>query len=641
MKKKIAMFATGWSGQIQYQYLSGLQAGLEQDSVDIYLFLSHAVFGASERETQGELNIYELPHMEDFDAAIIFANSLDFPKLLEKLNDRCNKAGIPVIYTGKEEKDFYFVGSDNYPGARDLAEHLISVHNVKKVWFIAGSPDNMDSNIRIRAVKDVLTSHDLELEDKDIIYTNWSPYIGYTTVLNRLDAGEALPDAIVCANDTLAMVLSSALLKRGIRVPEDLILTGFDNEFLAQIYDPSISSVDQRFDNIGRKCADMLHGLFNGLPVERVQKVACQFVPSESCGCCTAKDFNAIRRRVGRDKFDDQIYTSNFDIKLSSIERIILQGKDYSSLAENLKHLHSNSADYEGSTFHIAMDPLVEKTIQDQSRPLRKEGYPEYMDLVYSKDRDCVSGSAEFPTRELVPRIAGDSSNRFFVFLPLHESEFSTGYMVFGDDMEKIKNSQLLRRYAERLNIIFSRFYQRLRLDALNQRLLQMTETDALTHVKNRTAFVSRQGTLQSKMQSDPKPTFAMIVFDINNLKTINDRLGHEAGDEYIVNSCRLICKTFKKSAVYRIGGDEFVVVLENDDYENREILLYEMQQEMRSLQASSLPIYEKLSIACGMADYCPETDFNISDVFHRADETMYRNKAEMKNQNNEESCQA
>ena len=158
-----------------------------------------------------------------------------------------------------------------------------------------------------------------------------------------------------------------------------------------------------------------------------------------------------------------------------------------------------------------------------------------------------------------------------------------------------------------------------------------MTETDALTHVKNRTAFETKQGNLQTKMQLTVKPTFALALFDINNLKQINDNLGHEAGDDYIINSCRLICKTFKKSAVYRIGGDEFMVVLENDDFENRDSLLQSMKDEMAKLATGDLPVYEKISIASGMSVYDPENDFNISDVFSRADAAMYENKAAMK----------
>lgn len=630
-KKKIAIFSTGWGGEILYQYLSGLIDGMKGMAADLYLFLSHAAFGPSEAELHGEMNIYQLPDMKDFDAACLFANSLDFPAVLEDLNNRCIEAGIPVVYTGKEDERFYFVGSDNTVGTRELGRHLIEDHGVKKVWFIAGSADNMDSNNRLAAIRDVMHEHGLELAEDDICYTNWSPYVAYNYVLDRVNRNDPLPDAIVCANDTLAMVICNHLEKSGKKVPEDIIVTGFDNEMLAQLYDPAISSVDQRFDNIGRKCAEILSDIFSGVPIGKVHKSDCEFIPSESCGCCAAKDFNAIRRKIGKDKFGERIFNSNFDIKLTLMERTILTGTDFNHLSDAFTQLNANNGQYEGATVHIMIDPLVEKSIAENQRALRTDGYPETMKMVYSKDKNYVQGSCSFETRKIVPQLNPQAENRFYIILPLHDNEYEIGYYVFGDDLDKIKDSQLLRKYMERVNIVLNRFFQKLRLDALNQRLLQMTETDAMTHVKNRTAFETRQGELQGKMCSPLKPTFGMVLFDVNNLKQINDNLGHEAGDEYIINSCRLICKTFKKSAVYRIGGDEFVAIIERDDYAAREELLAGMKAEMERLKTADVPIFEKISIASGMAIYNPDGDFNVSDVFNRADAAMYENKALMK----------
>lgn len=630
-KKKIAVFSTGWSGEILYEYLKGVNDGMKGRAVDIYAFLSHAVFGPAETELRGETNIYNLPNMKDFDAALIFANGLDFPDILENINNRCIEANIPVVYTGKDDERFYFAGADNSVGTKELCRHLVEVHDVKDVWFIAGSAENMDSNTRMRAVKEVLADYSLELKEENICYTNWSPYVAYTYVMDRINRGDKKPDAIICANDTLAMVLCAEFSKVGIKVPEDIIVTGFDNESMAQLYDPSISSVDQRFDNIGKKCANILCNVFDGNEIDRAHRIECEFIPSESCGCHLAKDFNAIRRMIGKQKFEERIFNSNFDIKLTNMERVILQGNDFKHLTDAFTSLNDNSAQYEGNTFHVMIDPLVEKSIGDSQRELRREGYPAVMNMVYSKDKGYVYNDCSFETKKIVPQLNPHSGNRLYIILPLHDGEYSLGYVVFGDDTNKIKDSQLLRRYMERINIILGRYFQKLRLNAVNQRLMQMTETDAMTHVKNRTAFETRLGDLQNKICSENKPQFALVLFDINNLKYINDNLGHEAGDEYIINSCRLICKIFKKSAVYRIGGDEFVVVLERDDYTDREKLYEAMQEEMEHLKNEDVPIYEKISVASGMAVYDFKEDYNVSDVFNRADAAMYENKAIMK----------
>ena len=118
---------------------------------------------------------------------------------------------------------------------------------------------------------------------------------------------------------------------------------------------------------------------------------------------------------------------------------------------------------------------------------------------------------------------------------------------------------------------------------------------------------------------------------DINNLKKINDKLGHEAGDAYIRNCCSLLCETFKHSPVFRIGGDEFVVLIRTSDYADRNEKLAEMRNKMAAIAQSDCSEVERISIATGMADFDPATDKTVEDMVKRADVVMYRIKAEMK----------
>ena len=112
----------------------------------------------------------------------------------------------------------------------------------------------------------------------------------------------------------------------------------------------------------------------------------------------------------------------------------------------------------------------------------------------------------------------------------------------------------------------------------------------------------------------------------MNGLKTINDTLGHEKGDEFIVSASRIICEQFKHSPVFRIGGDEFAVVLENTDYQNREELESQFNEIMESQQFE-----EEVVVAMGMSEYIDGTDYTIHDVFDRADHKMYMRKRQLK----------
>lgn len=150
---------------------------------------------------------------------------------------------------------------------------------------------------------------------------------------------------------------------------------------------------------------------------------------------------------------------------------------------------------------------------------------------------------------------------------------------------------------------------------------MDLANKDALTKVKNKHAYTQAAKELdEQSRQSDMD--YAVIVMDINGLKHVNDTQGHHAGDEYIKASCHIICTVFKHSPVFRIGGDEFVVLLTGEDYENREQLLEYFKDIVISNMKKGLA-----SLASGMATYDKGLDSGIESVFERADRAMYENK--------------
>ncbi|WP_407427766.1 diguanylate cyclase [Treponema sp.] len=158
---------------------------------------------------------------------------------------------------------------------------------------------------------------------------------------------------------------------------------------------------------------------------------------------------------------------------------------------------------------------------------------------------------------------------------------------------------------------------------------------DSMTGAKNKRAFIDERTEIDKKIenskQTGKKFEFGIIVFDVNNLKYLNDNFGHEEGDELIKNSYNLISSNFSNSPVFRIGGDEFVAVITEKDYENCLELLTKFRTEMEYLQNNKAKPSEQLSIAAGFAAYDSQKDVNFQSVFARADEEMYRAKIAMK----------
>lgn len=148
---------------------------------------------------------------------------------------------------------------------------------------------------------------------------------------------------------------------------------------------------------------------------------------------------------------------------------------------------------------------------------------------------------------------------------------------------------------------------------------------DALTYVGNKYAYTQKEEELNALIRSGGLEQFAIMVCDLNGLKQINDTKGHAAGDEYIRQASRMICNLYAHSPVYRIGGDEFVVILQKDDFGQKESLLAELNRRSeRNIDAGGVVI------AAGMAEY-EEEDSLVEEVFHRADQRMYARKKQLK----------
>ena len=150
---------------------------------------------------------------------------------------------------------------------------------------------------------------------------------------------------------------------------------------------------------------------------------------------------------------------------------------------------------------------------------------------------------------------------------------------------------------------------------------------DALTSVRNKGAFNKYILELQDKVDNGILSDCAIGVFDCDNLKMVNDQNGHDKGDIYIKTASRLICRVFQHSPVFRIGGDEFAVVLLNEDFKNREELVNQFEKEKKELCAATANRWEQPRVALGVAVYDAELDNSVSDTIHRADKIMYENK--------------
>ena len=201
------------------------------------------------------------------------------------------------------------------------------------------------------------------------------------------------------------------------------------------------------------------------------------------------------------------------------------------------------------------------------------------------------------------------------------------------DEIEELAES--MKQMESDINAHISELrYMNTELSLSQTVVTEMTElanTDALTGVRNKTAYDKDAQDIE-KAVGNGETDFGIAMIDLNFLKFTNDTYGHESGNDAIVDLSAVICEVFAHSPVYRIGGDEFVVVLKGNDLENVDALTEQFNEIVsKRYSDASLDPWRRISAAIGYAIFDPKSDVYVADVFKRADHAMYDRKKAMK----------
>jgi LacI family transcriptional regulator len=175
---------------------------------------------------------------------------------------------------------------DNEQAMRSLAEHLVSVHGYLRIGFVAGANESPDSAARVRALREALIERGATLDDGDILDADWTSAGGEAAMRERMARSDALPQAFVCANDQMAIGVVYALNAGGLKVPDDVAVTGFDDIALTRYFSPPLTTIRQSGALLGEVAVDALVATFDGTEaLDRTIVLPTELVVRASCGC--------------------------------------------------------------------------------------------------------------------------------------------------------------------------------------------------------------------------------------------------------------------------------------------------------------------------------------------------------------------
>ena len=632
-KHKIAVIANGWYNRGLTDTMAGVRKGAEEVAADVFLFVSYAQYRETEYYNKGEFNIHKLADYHDFDGVIIMPDTLCSVEEAQRLRDLFINEKIPAVSIGVKMDGLGFISGENYNSMKLMVEHLLKVHNVKSVAYISGHPDNRESVRRGFAIHDTLNANGIPFCERDIFYSHWE-YEGAKQATHDIcKRYNGLPDVIMCANDYGAMACCLTLEEMGYSVPEDVIVTGYDNVAVSRAFYPSLTTISQPYEYMGYEAVKLLYKMADGgEPEERT--AAGVLVEGESCGCGHEGDADQARRLFCRHSHELSEKNVIFEWTANKIEKAIFRCDRVEKMQDALRSYFEGSHEYEGDGFSFVMDPHYRQAIYNRDMKLWSDGYSEKMDVVVALQNDKDQYIENIASRDIVPGYRKDKVSHLYIIASLHNRANIFGYLVFRDMMGHIEDRSLYS-YMSRVGECLEKYRQTMRLNSANEELFDLSIRDALTGLYNRLGY---EKVVMPKFTDNHRQgrRNAILFADINRMKYINDQFGHLQGDMAIRTIASVIQECLPNDwMAIRYGGDEFIMVGNCDGEQSIEYLEERLISTV-TRRGNEMQLPYALSVSCGYMLSDPGDSISFAEYVKQADEYMYKNKKRMYEENEE-----
>ena len=624
--KQIALITDGWKRYVTYAWVQGYRRYASQYHLDtdLYVFQSFGNFNTDEGYNSGEYNITRLPDLRTFDGIILDLSNVSDASLKESFLARVRESGVPAISLLEDLPGLYYSGLDNLTDFSILVEHLITEHGCRKLNYVGGSPRNQENQKRLLAYRKTLEKHGILFEPERVIERSFEIKTGIRA-FTEFQQKDLLPEAFVCASDNIAVGVCLAAKEAGFSIPEDFLVTGFDNEDKASYCNPRITTADFSKAEIMYHAMELLVDIWNGQTDRRCTYTQAVHIFQESCRCvseCPPDRGQYIIKRILSEARQSDMQNWMIDLN-----RFLLDCTSYTDLTSHMQmwlHEHQFGNLYllmNPDIFHLEKVDILPEIPDDIYRCV---GYPDKMTVVHPvSDTEAVM-QLSITDGHLLPDITRTGDQNIFVFAPLHFREREVGYVVL-QNCDYLLDHQFLFKMLNSFRTALESLYNKLVLCKKNKQLSQLYIHDSLTGLYNRMAYENLALPLFQKYMQKKKHLGILFV-DADHLKYINDNFGHDMGNLAIRSIASAIHKSCPVGSVcMRYGGDEFVCVIPDFDLPRMHQLEKTILHALKEISdVSRFPFPLEASIGSVIAD---DAVFSLNDYINLADQKMYATK--------------
>ncbi len=611
---RFAFFTVDWNCELVENTIRGLKKFV-QDHENVQV----CVFDCFGQETESaksriEYRIFDLPDLTLFDGLLIQGNQVVLEKERQKISKRIADADIPAVSIDCPIEGCVLLGLDNRAAQHDITEHVIREHGARSLVYLTGLLNNgsPSGSLRREGFLDACRENGLREEDVEIIECTWRTSDGKKVARKWIEENRKLPDAFICSNDEMALGMIEIFSAAGIRVPEDVMITGFDNVSSAILSDPQVTTVDRDFDEASYTAMELLLDIVDGKEHDKVIPLKYSVVCSESCGCPKAVSHkDTVRKYSQRSQFLKRFHSQQAQL----VERLL----DVTDLPRLMGLLEERHEVFGCDRICLCVNDYYFDNYDKEHFHHNTETFGEKMVAAY-RDSESSITYERYPTKQLLPKHLMETE-RFLVFYPMHYNTWSIGYLAM-NDMSAAAQMNLHESLFSFVEIAVENVRKKGLLQHLNSMLDNLYVRDKMTGLFNRFGYERfAESTFEEFLALDGG---ARIIFiDMDGLKKINDVYGHEMGDEAILQSAQVleeICGP--KDFVMRYGGDEFLVItsIHNTDFEE---VLQDALQKKNEKRQREFDLSLSVGTICAPAQEGRSLDAYIQD----ADALMYQNK--------------
>lgn len=634
-KNIVGFCTTTFSIDSEIKYLEKLYEEIRKTNNKLIVFNSTRNISEDDSSEKGAFGVFDAISYEKLDALIIFRDAFQSEEVVERIVEKAKQNNVPVFMIHGKHKDCYSIYSRSLSTFETLIKHVIKDHKADDLFFINGVPEKKEAQDRLGVFKKALEDCNIQFDESKTAYGGFESEKASSVVADIIKE-KRVPKAFICANDDMAIGTIQTLKANGYRVPEDVIVTGYDGIEITNYFEPKISTCAENIDSLVDITIKLLDEIKD--PDSKPRAIIDDYsaVLTESCGCFRKDEY--IKDRLLNAKMFEQIYTTRkHESDLFNWINHAATLSDIGNLREELQeHIVNKSA--------LCLNPDFEHLFTDSLS--YSDSYPETMQVYVACDRNYKPiDISEFSTKDMVPDF--DSwvlDEDMYVLNSVYVGSMALGYYAVKTSKPNRKIG-MINRLAAIINMAFSGIYNKITTKSLSYNLETARTTNPISGFMN---MIGLQKWFDdfSIEEVNHQRALSVEIYNIGKYRYILENYGVSEIREvvsFLANELRNVASS-KNTVIAQVSDEDCVILYFSEPKEGQEAV-EKLQREVNDAFGSVINEYNAknkkpytLEIRTGSCRLAPGWEDKLNTMIKLANGDMYLNRLREESAKKEEA---